>query len=373
MDPIDGLITWIAQKPFCGDPAMRILALDLGKFKSVWCDYQADGGKHRFGKINTTPAEVRDLLAELRPDRLVIEVGNSSGWVHDLAVEMNIEVQVANVGQESWRWKNRKTKTDRKDAEKLGKDSAGNELETVHMPKPAVRQWRGLIQYRQTLVSRRTQIKNAIRALLDSQGLKMPSGRKAWTQAGVKQLAELALPLGEASETQLWRGMLDNELKALQQIEEQLAPVEAKLDQKAQATERVRLLKTVPGVGTRLAETVVAMIDDPKRFTRGRQVGCYAGLTPRKWQSGTMDRQGHISGCGNRTLRSLLVEVSWLGLRLNPWMREIYERVRRGSDKRKKIAITAVARRLLVVLWAMLRDGTSWKPRLAVTEANAAG
>jgi transposase len=346
---------------------MKILALDLGKNKSVFCDYHAETAEHRFGKINTIPAEMQALLLKQRPDRVVIEIGNSAGWVYDLAVTMGIDIQVAEVGEESWRWRKRKTKTDRVDALKLARVSAMNQLPTVHMPSPAVRQWRSLIQYRQSLVGRRTKIKNTIRSLLESQGLKMPSGWKAWTEAGVKQLQERALPMAEASETELWRGMLDNELKALQQIQEQLAPVEAKLDGMAQTQERVRLLRSVPGVGPRLAETVVAMIDDPKRFTRGKQVGCYAGLTPRQWQSGQMDRQGHISGRGNRVLRSMLIEVSWLGLRNNPWMKAIYERTLKGG-KRKKVAIVAVARRLLVVLWAMLRDGTAWNPELAMAE-----
>jgi hypothetical protein len=54
------------------------------------------------------------------------------------------------------------------------------------------------------------------------------------------------------------------------------------------------------------------------------------------------------------------VEIAWLGVRNRTWMLEVYERIRRGSEKRKKIAIVAVARRLLVRLWAMLRDGTEW-------------
>ena len=107
-----------------------------------------------------------------------------------------------------------------------------------------------------------------------------------------------------------------------------------------------------------------AITDDPHRFGNGRQVGCYAGLTPRRWQSGESDRQGHISHAGNGLLRQMLVEIAWLGVRHKTWMAQVYEQVRRGSDKRKKIAIVAVARRLLVKLWAMLRDGTQWKEPL---------
>jgi transposase len=120
-------------------------------------------------------------------------------------------------------------------------------------------------------------------------------------------------------------------------------------------------LRTIPGVGPRLAEAVVAYIDEPGRFAKGKQVGCYAGLTPRQYQSGNSNRVGKISGQGNGVLRALLVEVSWLGLRHNEWMRRTYQRILRGSNSRKKIAITAVARKLLIRCWAMLRDGTTWR------------
>jgi len=110
-----------------------------------------------------------------------------------------------------------------------------------------------------------------------------------------------------------------------------------------------------------LAEAVAAFIDEPGRFETGKQVGSYAGLTPRQYQSGSMVRQGKISGQGNKVLRSLLVEVSWLGLRHNKWMNQTYHRILRGSESRKKIAITAVARKLLVRCWAMLRDGQPWR------------
>ena len=73
-----------------------------------------------------------------------------------------------------------------------------------------------------------------------------------------------------------------------------------------------------------------------------------------------MDHQGRISGAGNKVLRSLLVEVCWLGLRHNKWMNETYHRILRGSKSRKKIAITAVARKLLVRCWAMMRDKKNW-------------
>ena len=157
-------------------------------------------------------------------------------------------------------------------------------------------------------------------------------------------------------------GFLRVSSEALADVALRIQQVEDKLDALAASDKRVELLRSIPGVGPRLAELVVATIDDPSRFKNGKQVGAYAGLTPRLYQSGTMDRMGGISGQGNALLRALLVEVGWLGLRYNAYVGEVYERVRRGSDSRKKIAIIAAARRLLIWCWAMLRDNRRWNP-----------
>jgi transposase len=336
---------------------MRIFALDLGKNKSVYVDYTVGGGR-QFGKIGTNAHDLEKALRRCSPDRLVIEACPSAGWVCDLAQGMKIPIQVANGNDERWKWKTVKEKSDRKDALKLAQLSEMDSLPMVHVPKASVRQWRSLIEYRHGLVDRRTAIKNSIRSIYERQGLDLPSSRKAWTKAAVEALKQEA---SSASPDQLWLFQVGCELQQLEEVQRQIDQVEKRLEGIAAGKESVRLLQTAPCVGPRLSEAVAATLDDPHRFKNGRQVGCYAGLTPRRWQSGQSDRQGHISKAGNRLLRELLVQIAWLGVRNKTWMLEVYEQVRRGSDPRKKIAIVAVARRLLVRLWAMLRDGTEWK------------
>lgn len=336
---------------------MKIVALDLGQDKSVACVFDSQTGEAWYETIQTRPQAVHDLLLEQGPQRLVIEIGPSAGWVHDLGRALDIEVEVANPNHEGWRWRNTRHKCDRTDALKLARLSVMGQLPRVHMPSPQRRGYRHLIRFRQAQVSRVTAIKNSIRAILTREGIRHPSGKSGWTRTGVAALQALA-SVGDGA---LWRDMLAIELEQLSAAEGALSKVEAQLDALAEAEPGVQLLQTIPGVGPRLAEVIVAVIDDPGRFKNKRQVGSYAGLTPRRYQSGSMDRQGRISGQGDRLLRSLLVEVSWIGRRWNGWLREVYERVRRGSAARKKIAIVAVARRLLVVCWAMLRDGTAWR------------
>jgi transposase len=346
---------------------MKILAIDLGKSKSVYVDYVTSGGPQTFGKVDTNAHDLEKLLEVQRPDRLVIEACPAAGWVCDLARRRGLPVQVANGNDERWRWKQVKKKTDRTDAVKLAQLSEWESLPQVHVPKPEVRQWRALIEYRQNLVSRRTAMRNSIRAIYERQGLNLSAAQRAWTK---KAVAALQQQVAAAPAEAVWLLQVGCELQQMAMVEQQIAVVEKKLEAVAETRPEVRRLQGAPCVGPRLSETVVAILDDPHRFKNGRQVGCYAGLTPRRWQSGQMDRQGHISRAGPKRLRALLVEIAWLGVRHHTWMLEVYEHVRRGSDKRKKVAIVAVARRLLVRLWAMLRDGTPWQE--ATKSASAA-
>jgi transposase len=135
-----------------------------------------------------------------------------------------------------------------------------------------------------------------------------------------------------------------------------------KLQQLAAKDERVQLLQTIPGVGRKTAEVVVAYVDDPHRFQNARQVSSYAGLVPKRYQSGTMDRHGKIHKRGPRLLRGALVEAAWLTLRYNPWAREVYQRICGKQKTRRKKAIVAVARKLLVRCWVMLLRKERWNP-----------
>lgn len=351
---------------------MKIVAMDLGKNKTVVCYYDSTNGAHRFVTVPTRPQAIHDAIVVQPADRVVMEIGSAAGWIFDMATSLKLMTQVANTNHEAWRWKNVKKKGDRDDALRLARLSASEQLPLVHMPKPEVRQKRSLIAYRHSLVERRTAIKNDIRAILDRQGLTMPAGKSGWTLASMAYLRSLALPLDQCKDTELWRGQLSVELQQYEAIEAAIEKVQEKLDALGQADEKVQLLQTIPGVGPRLAEAVVAYIDDPKRFKNGKQVGSYFGLTPRQFQSGSMDRSGGISGMGNALVRTLLVEVSWLGLRHNPWMCAIYEHIMRGTKSRKKIAIVAVARKLLVVCWAMLRDNKKWHNPLCEADKAAA-
>lgn len=353
---------------------MKILAIDLGKVKSVACDFASQTGEHVFETCRTMPEALQEMLVRRRPDRVVIEVCPAAGWISDLTARLRIELQVANPSHQGWRWRSVKKKTDRVDALKLAQLSAVNQLPLVDIPSKEVREWRSLIHYRQALVARRTAIKNTIRSILNRQAIAMPSGKSGWSNAFRKTLdrlagagKDMATFWANLTPSEWWRGQLAEELRQFDAVSCAIGSVEQRLNAYAENKPAIQKLRSTPGVGPRLSEAVAAVLDNPRRFKNGRQVAAYAGLVPRVFQSGAVDRKGRITGAGNRYLRGMLVEVSWLGLRTNPWMKQVFDRVCRGCPSRRKIAIVAVARRLLIWCWAMLRDDRDWNPKALAT------
>jgi transposase len=352
------------MKPNEATVTATILAIDLGKFNSVACILDPATSEHRFETIATSPSTVHDLLAEEMRGGLgvlVIEACSIAGWVFDLASSLGITVKVANANGEAWTWKKVKRKTDRDDALKLAKLQLMNQLPTVHMPETSVRQWKSLIKYRHALVDRRTGIKNTIRSLLDAQGIPLAGRSKGWTVAAIKDLSTMAKPLDSCSPLDLWRGQLHLELTMLKQVGEVIKESDIKLDAIQTADARVVKLKTIPGVGPRLAELVVATIDDPKRFKTAGQISAYAGLVPKQFQSGQMNRLGAITGQGPGLLRRILVQVAWGMQKRDGRGKIVFERLCHGVKTRRKQAVVALARKVLVWCWAMLRDGSVWK------------
>ena len=298
---------------------MTIIGIDLGKFKSVACTFDPETREATYATVPTDPDALRRMLDRDRPDLVVFEACTVAGWLADLCRELGLECLVANTMTEAWSWRKVKRKTDRDDALKLARMAALGELPSVHVPTPEARQHRALVAYRHKLVGRRTAVQNAIRALCQSQGLLLPPGHRAWTEAGRAAIAELARPLADCGADELWRGALGLELAALDGLMAQLDAVDAKLEELAAADARVQLLRTIPGVGRRTAEVVATALDDASRFATAAQVSAYAGLVPKQFQSGSMDRRGRITRRGPGLLRKVLVEAAWLMQRYNPW------------------------------------------------------
>jgi transposase len=246
-----------------------------------------------------------------------------------------------------------KRKNDRVDAEKLAKLLFLDEVPPVYVPGADVRSWRQLIAHRQRLARERARVKNSIRALLRSHGLLAPRG--LWGREGLAWIRGCEFP------TELDALQRDMLLDRLGSIAGMIDRVEHALDDVARGHAGVQLVKTIPGVGDRTAEAVVAWIDNPDRFGRVRAIGRYFGMVPAQDASASSNRLGHITREGPATVRALLTEAAWQAVRRSPRVRAFYERVRRGDPERRKIALVATAHYLLRAMLSMLRNGEVWR------------
>ena len=353
---------------------MRILALDLGKFNTMCCFFDSKTRKHSFLNATTDRNYLSTIFKQHKGkiDLVVMEACGPSGWINDLAMSFGLKTFVCSTNEDAWRWSNVKRKTDKDDALKLARMAAMRELKAVHMPTESHREFRSLVKYRKTLDQRINKMKCAIRAWFVNHGIAIDAGDKAW-HTGRARIDSFRKPLATTSPDELWKGELDIELTQLDALTEQLDTVVKKLELIGKHDRRIQLLLTIPGVGWRTAEILVACIDDLHRFKNGRQVAAYFGLVSRQYQSGETDRNGRITKRGNPLARTILVECSWASLRYNAWAKAVYDRVSGKQKTRKKKAAIALARKIAVVAWAMLRDDKEWDPSMMIQVTESFG
>jgi len=302
---------------------------------------------------------VLEALEAIRePFRIVFEATNGYGMLteHLRRIRHCRRVLVAHPGQLRLIFRS-KRKNDRVDAAKLAKLLFLEEVPEVHVPDLDVRAWRQLIEHRSRLVQGRAAMKNRIRALLKTHGIVAPGS--LWSKKGRKWLEELRLP------TSFDDLQLENLLCVLDSQDDRIGRTERVLDEHGDRHPGVQLLRTVPGIGPRTGEALVAYIDDPKRFRKVKSIGCYFGLVPCQDESAGKAKFGHITKDGPATVRSMIVESTWHAVRLSPRVRAFYERVEKGDPNRKKIAVVATAHYLLRVSLSMLRTGEVWRKESA--------
>jgi len=253
-------------------------------------------------------------------------------------------------------------KNDRMDARKMAVLLSIGEIPAVHIPSKEVRQWRQMLLHRRRVVNQTTAVKNRVRALIKSQGLAKGYAGGWWTIKNILWMREVAKSINGIGE--LWKMQLGDLLEELGMLAGQLEQVTGCLNKYLESQAGAKLLMSIPGVGPRTAEAVLAYTDDVERFSGGKEYCAYFGVTPRLDESGQSRRLGHISKQGPSVVRWVLCESSWKVVRYCPAMRQFYRRVMNGQKSRKKIAIVAVARKLLSIMRAMLKTGEMFNEKL---------
>jgi hypothetical protein len=182
----------------------------------------------------------------------------------------------------------------------------------------------------------------------------LPKGAKLFARQGLAQLQALALPEVSALQRDLLLEQLASFTQQLERVEQELAKI-------AQTHPQMQLLMSIPGVGIRTAEAYLAYVDDIRRFRRVNQVGAYFGMVPCEDSSADTRRLGHITKDGPASVRWLVCEAAWQGVRRSPTLRAFHARIMKEDPDRRKIALVATGHYLLRVMAAMLRTGELWR------------
>jgi transposase len=336
---------------------MQCVGMDVHWRQTTICILDENGRRVKMLGVRGPWQKVVDELRRIEgPWAVCFEASCGYGWLYERLKRMAQKVVVAHPGQLRLIFRS-KRKNDRVDAEKLAKLLYLDEVPPVYVPSVEVRSWRAMIEHRQKLLQERVRAKNQLRALLRTHAIVAPRG--LWTKKGKAWIEAQELP---TSMDRLQRDILLERLGSLRGLIER---VEAALEEIAQSHAGVKLLREIPGVGIRTAEAVMAYVDDPQRFRSIKSIGSYFGLVPCQDQSAGKNRLGHLTRQGPATVRKLLTEASWQGIRHSPRIRAYFERVRQENPERKKIALVATAHYLLRVMLAMLRTGEVWRAEAA--------
>ena len=204
---------------------------------------------------------------------------------------------------------------------------------------------RVLLEHRHQLVQMRTRAKNGLQAVALNHGLRRRS--QLWTVAGLKRLE--GLRLGEGTKRRR-----EDLLRLLHQLDAWVEELDERLKAEVARRPAAQRLMTHPGVGPLTALATVLILGPVERFSEARQVTSYVGLIPAEESSGGRQRFGHLTKQGNRLLRFLLVEAGQTASRMDPGLRRTYKRL--TFRKGRSIAKVAIARKLVIRLYIMLRD-----------------
>lgn len=293
------------------------------------------------------------------------EAGRDGFWIHRGLEEQGIENIVVDSSSIEVNRRKRRAKTDKVDVKSLLRllqrywRGERGMMSVVNVPSVGEEDERRLHRERERLVKERGAHSARIKSLLVAHGIRLPirldfMERLASVQGGLgyELGADLKAELGR--EYERYR-MVDAQIKGLEKAQKQRAG-----EGTSKAMAQVNALIELKGLGWQTSWPLVMEFFAWRAFKNQRQVGACAGLTPTPYASGDSQREQGISKAGNRRIRTLMVELSWLWLRYQPdsaLSRWYQTRFAGGGKRMRRIGIVALARKLLIALWRYLETG----------------
>src|SRR5271167_1685909 len=329
--------------------------LDVSMAQTHVCVMNRDGAVVYEVKVPSMPADIAAALTQAPTcERIVFETGRMAPMLYHGLRQFGLPVVCVESRQAYQALKLLAThKTDRNDARGLAHLARTGFFKHVHVKSLPAHAVRSLIIARKKLVGHRVALENQIRGLAVVFGVRLP---RALSPTFIEQA--LRASEGITGLSVAMRGLI----AARDAVLAAVGAIDTDMKKMVRASDACRRLMTIPGVGQLTALAFTAAVDDPERFKRSRDIGAYFGLVPRRYQSGEVDYTGSISKCGDRRVRTLLYEAANVmltrckgPLKLKDWAFAIAKR----STMRK--ARIALARRLAIIMHAMLRSGAEFK------------
>jgi len=332
---------------------VNYVGLDLHKKTIVTCVMNQDlKVTHRRTFACCETEAILGFFRGLGAFRAVVEATASYEWLVELIEPLAEAIVLAHPGKLRVIAESTK-KTDRLDAQVLAEFLARGQVPEAFRPSKRQREHRAMVRHRQHLKQSATALKNRMRRIASDYNA---DRKDLFTAAGWEALRAVALRDAD-------RFVLDQLHAAWQHLEGQLQELAARLKRfaapaPAKEAEARAKLATIPGVGPVTVDVVVSELGDIGRFHSTKAVCAYAGLVPAVRQSDGKGKDLGITKAGSPLLRWALVEAAWRVVRQSAAWRRVYDGIKAKAGGKK--AIVAVARRLLVVMAAMLRDGTNY-------------
>lgn len=327
--------------------------LDLHKSMSVLVVKDAEGHLVRQGRVPNDLVALQQFFGgcQDQPVTVALEATTNYAWMYDTLESLGHTVKLAHPLKVR-AIASARIKTDRIDAGILCDLLRSDLLPTSYVPPLPVRALREILRHRMRLVHDRVQVKNRLTTVLTKVNLSAP-GTDSFGVKGRQWLATVSLPPMLA-----WQR--DDGLAQLASLTQQITRIDRELRRLARTEPQVPCLTAIPGIGIFSALLILAEIGDIARFPSAKQLVSYAGLAPGIYQSaGTRHGRG-ITRQGSRYLRWIMVEDAQHAIRRPGPLRVTYNRLRPGKGHGK--ALVAVARKLLVGIYAVLHDGETFCP-----------
>ena len=313
------------------------VGLDVSMKKTSICIVNEQGKIVHESEEKTDPHALADAIERtgLKIELVGFESGSLSHYLCQGFKERTLPAVCMDARKMSAILSIRVNKTDKNDARGIADALRTNMFTRVH-EKPLEAIDRGaVLSMRRCVVNQRTDIKNHVRGILKTYGIRLGSvGPTKFTETVKRRIQEL---------DQLVRQTIESVLEVFDMLNQKITQFDEDLLKIANQDKGVRLLMTAQGIGPITALTYKAEIFDPTRFPNSRAVGAYLGMTPTQYSSGEMQKQGRISKCRSRELRSLLTEAGVVILtrskkwsKLKAWGLKLMRK--KGAQKARAIA-----------------------------------